>query len=123
MMYQLQEESLVKDAIKKASKDVAEKVVGTVYEVKSPVKIVARPAKKPQKITSKPKPTAPILPFRKLPTKLEPNAFDMLAELPPIVIESYLLSMSTRVIINLNDEREARRKKKRKLATFLLLAA
>lgn len=120
MMYQLQEQAL----IKKAAKEAADKVVGVVYEVKTPKKTVAKPAKKPPRVVAKPKPPAVILPFRRLPTKLEPNAFDLLAELPPIAIEQYIFSIhASRVIINLDDERIHRRKKKRKLAAFLLMAA
>lgn len=65
----------------------------------------------------------PIIPFRKLPTKLEPTAFDELAKLPAIAFDLYIQQL-TGVIINLDEERAARRRSKRKkLAAFLLMAA
>ena len=117
MMYQLQEQALIKKAAKKVAEEVVEKPVGVVYEVKAPKKVVKRTAGRPKKAP------APILPFKKLPVTPDTNVFDLLLELPPIVVESYLLSVTTSVIINLDDERINRRKKKRKLAAFLLMAA
>jgi hypothetical protein len=116
-MYQLQEQALIKKAAKKVAEEVVEKPTGVVYEIKAPKKVVKRAAGRPKKAP------APILPFKKLSVTPDTNVFDLLAELPPIMVESYLLALSSRVIINLDAERIIRRKKKRKLAAFLLMAA
>lgn len=117
--------NMQEEALKKRD----EKTNGDSGKLATPEVVASKSKKQPKPVTpkkrepSKVAPKAPVIPFRRLPTKLEPNAFDMLAELPPLMVESYLLSLSSRVIINLDDERIQRRKKKRKLAAFLLLAA
>ena len=118
--------NMQEEALKKRD----EKTDGDTGKRAAPEVVASKGKKQPKPVVPKKRKVveaapsrAPIIPFRKLPTKLEPNAFDLLAELPPLVAESYLLALSSRVIINLDDERIIRRKKKRKLAAFLLMAA
>lgn len=113
------------DALKKSVKEEVKKIVETTaYEVKTPKKTVKKVEKR-KVPNGEPvaKPT-PIIPFRKLPTKLEPTVYDELANLPTIAIEQYLFSIqATATLYNFEAEREKRRKHRRKVAAFLLMAA
>jgi hypothetical protein len=123
-IYQLQEQELIKDAIRKAVKEKLDNAKNDEHTGKlatPEVKRVARPArKKPATPKKSPEVEIPIIPFKALPTTPEPSVFELLALLPPIATECYLLSLTTSVIIDLGAERKKRRKK---VAAFLLLAA
>jgi hypothetical protein len=123
-LYQLQEQELIKDAIRKAVKEKLDNAKNDEYTgklVTSEVKHTARPVRKKPATPKKPlEGEIPIIPFKVLPTTPEPNVFELLALLPPIATECYLLSLTTSVIIDLGAERKKRRKK---VAAFLLLAA
>lgn len=114
---QMQEEALKKRDEKKEPAEV----VGTVTEIKTDKRTKVRKPAAPPKPAKVEKPL-PVIPFRKLPTKLEPTAFDELAKLPPLALETYARHLSG-VIINLATEKEKRKKHRRKLAAFLLMAA
>lgn len=122
-LYQLQEQELCREAIRKAVKEKlgnAKSVEPTGKLVASEVKHAARPKRKKPATSKAARPTSPIIPFRALPTAPEASVFEILAALPPIATECYLLSLTTSVIIDLGAERKKRRKK---VAAFLLLAA
>ncbi len=117
---QMQEEA-DKERDEKATKDSGKLV--------APEVVVAKVKKQPKPVVPKKrkkvevKKLAPIVPFRKIPAKIEPTAYDELAKLPPVTVEFYLASMHMTTVIDMEDERRKRRKRQRKIAAILLLAA
>lgn len=130
-LYKLQEEELIKRATRDAAKEVKkayEKTIGNSGKlVASEVSESSRQKQSkpvvPKKRKKVEKPT-PIIPFRKIPTKLDPTVYDELTKLPTIAIEQYLFSIqATTTLYNFEVEKERRRKHRRKVAAFLLMAA
>lgn len=124
---EMQEEAL-KKTVKEEAKKAYEKTVGDSGKLAAS-KVSTPPRKKqpksvvPKKREKVEKPT-PIIPFRKLPTKLEPTVYDELVKLPEIAIEQYTFVIrANAVLYNFEQEKQKRRKHRRKVAAFLLMAA
>ena len=119
---QMQEEALKQDA---ESKTTTERPVESTKPAPEKVKAKAKPKRKAvEKAVNQPQPIE-VPQFRLKPLYEQPNTYDALADLPPIMLTTYsVATLKNQAIINLEHERLKRRKQaRRRAAAFLLLAA